>query len=134
MNDTSQDQRQTLTRATMTILDSWNLGAEEISALLGLPESVRARALQKFRSHEAFPEDPSIDRRADYLLRIAGALRTSYPIHPSMGGRWLRQRHRRLGRTPLSLMLEDGENGLVRVLAELDCTVCWDLNAGAKIN
>ncbi|WP_172838761.1 MGMT family protein [Solemya velesiana gill symbiont] len=47
MNTVDQDQRQTLTRATMTVLDSWNLGVEEISALLGLPESVRARALHQ---------------------------------------------------------------------------------------
>jgi hypothetical protein len=131
MSEMQQDQRVTLTRATMTILDSWKLEAEEMSSVLGFESPVRARGFQKYRSHVPFPEDPSIDRRADYVLRIAGALRTAYPINPNMGWRWLRQKHRRLGCTPLSLMLEEGEAGLVRVLAELDCTFCWDLS-GSK--
>jgi len=127
---TAQEQRLALTRATMSILDSWKLGTEEMRMVLGLPETVRARGFQRFRNHEAFPEDAAVDRRADYVLRIAGALHTTYPTNPSMGGRWLRQPHRRLGQPPLALMLKD-EGGLVRVLAELDCTFSWDLT-GSK--
>ncbi|MEW8044743.1 MAG: DUF2384 domain-containing protein [gamma proteobacterium symbiont of Phacoides pectinatus] len=128
----SQDQRLTLTRATMSILDAWKLDIEQMRALLGLPESVRGRGFQRFRSHEAFPEGERIDRRIDYVLRIAGALRTTYPTNPTMGGRWLRQNHRRLGIRPLELMLES-EAGLVRVLAELDCTFAWDLS-GSRVS
>ncbi len=125
------DARLTLTRATMHILDSWSLQAEEMRRILGLPDGTRVRQFQKYRSHEAFPADDDIDRRADYILRIAGALRTTYPANPQMGGRWLRQRHRRLGRSPLAAMVEEGESGLVSVLAELDATFCWDLS-GSK--
>ena len=124
MSDMTPENRLLLTKATMSILDSWKLGAKEMNAVLGLPREVRARGLQKFRSHESFPDDPGVDRRADYILRIAGALRTT---NPNMAPIWLRRAHRRLGRTPLSLLLQEGEGGLVRVLAELDCTVCWDL-------
>ncbi len=128
MNTAIADPRLTLTRATMSILDSWELKSEEVCSVLGLADGLRARAIQRFRSHQPFPEDPAIDRRADYILRIAGALRTANPVNPSNGLRWLRQRHRRLGCTPLSLILAEGESGLVRVLAELDCTFCWELN------
>jgi hypothetical protein len=131
MSDEAMDSRMVMTKATMYILDSWKLRSEEITQVLGLPEKVRARALQRFRSHEPFPDEPGIQRRADYILRIAGALRTTYPTNPAMGSRWLRQRHRRLGRTPLSLLTEGDESGLVAVLAELDCTFCWDLS-GSK--
>lgn len=127
MSDMTPENRLLLTKATMSILDSWKLGTKEINALLGLPREVRGRGLQKFRSHESFPDDPGVDRRADYILRIAGALRTTYPTNPNMAPIWLRRAHRRLGRTPLSLLLQEGEGGLVKVLAELDCTVCWDL-------
>jgi len=127
MNEMIPENRLLLTKATMSILDSWKLGAKEMNTILGLPEKVRVRGLQKFRSHESFPDDPAVDRRADYVLRIAGALRTTYPTNPNMAPIWLRRAHRRLGRTPLSLLLQEGEEGLVRVLAELDCTVCWDL-------
>ncbi|MCB1831335.1 MAG: DUF2384 domain-containing protein, partial [Gammaproteobacteria bacterium] len=68
----------------------------------------RARSLQKYRSHEVFPDEPEIERRADYILRIAGALRTSYPTNPYMGERWLRLKHRRFGRTPLAVLMSDG--------------------------
>ena len=127
MNEMTPENRLLLTKATMSILDSWKLDAKEMNTILGLPETVRGRGLQKFRSHESFPDDPAVDRRADYVLRIAGALRTTYPTNPNMAPIWLRRAHRRLGRTPLSLLLQEGEEGLVRVLAELDCTVCWDL-------
>lgn len=118
----------TLTKATMQVMDSWNLRAEEMRDILGLPEDTRVRSFQKYRSHEAFPVGDDIDKRIDYLLRIAGALRTTYPANPSAGGKWLRQKHRRMGCAPLSLMVNDGENGLVSVLAELDATFCWDLS------
>ena len=127
MNEMIPENRLLLTKATMSILDSWKLGTKEMNTVLGLPGKVRGRGLQKFRSHESFPDDPALDRRAEYVLRIAGALRTTYPTNPNMAPIWLRRAHRRLGRTPLSLLLQEGEEGLVRVLAELDCTVCWDL-------
>ena len=131
MSGLTPEERVLMTRATMSILDSWKLGTEEMRSVLGLPEKVRARSFQKFRSHDVFPDEPEIDRRADYVLRIAGALRTSYPTNPYMGERWLRQKHRRFGRTPLAVLLEDGEQGLVIVLAELDCTFSWELSSSA---
>jgi len=131
VSDLTPESRLMLTKATMSILDSWKLGNEEMRLVMGLPDKVRARSFQKYRSHESFPDEPGIQRRTDYVLRIAGALRTTYPTNPQMGGRWLRQKHRRFGRTPLSVLLEGGEDGLIAVLAELDCTFSWDLS-GSK--
>ncbi|MCB1867956.1 MAG: DUF2384 domain-containing protein [Gammaproteobacteria bacterium] len=128
MSDLTPEGQVLMTRATMHILDSWKLGSEEMRTILGLPENIRARSFQKFRSHDVFPDDPEVARRADYVIRIAGALRTSYPTNPNMGGRWLRLKHRRFGRTPLSVLMNEGEQGLVMVLAELDCTFGWDLS------
>lgn len=131
MNNQTQDAQLIQTKAVMSVLDSWKLGAEEVKTILGLPEDLRGRSIQKFRTHQAFPEDPEIQRRIDYLLRIVGALRTTYPTNPGMGARWLRQVHRRFGCTPLSILLQGDEAGLIAVLAELDCTFCWDLS-GSK--
>jgi hypothetical protein len=130
------DQKQALddiTQAVMGLLDSWQLDSREIQAVLCLPENVRTRALNKFRDgSDALPEDPAILRRAGYLLRIADALRTTYPLNPRMAGRWVRQGHRRFGRrSPLSIIMRDGESGLIAVLSELDCTFSWDLT-GSK--
>ena len=128
----SEQQQQALgeiTQAVMGLLDSWQLDTREIQAVLCLPETVRARALNKVREGtDVLPDDPAVLRRAGYLLRISDALRTTYPMNPRMSGRWVRQGHRRFGRrTPLSIILKDGESGLIAVLSELDCTFSWDL-------
>jgi len=55
-------------------------------------------------------------------------LRTTYPCNPEMAGRWIRMRHRRFrNKTPLHMLLNEGETGLIAVLSELDCTFSWDL-------
>jgi hypothetical protein len=120
-----------LTRATMKVLDSWALEADQIRALLAIPDKIRNRAFLHFRNETPFPDDEIVKRRAQYILRIAEALRTTFPTNPNMAARWLRQGHRRFGqRTPLSVMLED-ENGLISILAQVDCTFAWD-QSGSK--
>jgi hypothetical protein len=122
-----------LTLAVMGLLDSWELDSREIQGILCLPEKTRIRGLNKLREGtEVLPEDPKVLRRAGYLLRISDALRTTYPLNPRMAGRWVRQAHRRFGRrSPLAIILRDGESGLIAVLSELDCTFSWDLT-GSK--
>jgi len=49
-----------------------------------------------------------------------------------MAGQWVKMRHRRFrNRTPLQMIFEGGEMGLVAVLSELDCTFSWDMT-GSK--
>ena len=129
MSEQQQHALSEITQAVMGLLDSWQLDTREIQGVLSLSEKVRARALNKFRDgSDVFPDDPVVLRRAGYLLRISDALRTSYPMNPRMSGRWVRQGHRRFGRrTPLSIILRDGESGMIAVLSELDCTFSWDL-------
>lgn len=129
MSETQSKARNDITQAVMALLDSWQLETKEIQAVLSLPDNVRTRALNKFREGtDSLPEDATVLRRAGYLLRIADALRTTYPLNPKMSGRWVRQGHRRFGkRSPLSIILRDGESGLIAVLSELDCTFSWDL-------
>jgi len=134
----SEEQQQALseiTQAVMGLLDSWQLDTREIQGVLSLPEKVRTRALNKFRDgSDVLPDDPAVLRRAGYLLRISDALRTTYPMNPRMSGRWVRQGHRRFGRrTPLSIILRDGESGLIAVLSELDCTFSWDLTGSTPM-
>lgn len=124
-----------ITQAVMRLMDMWQLDTQEIQELLLLPSNVRARALQKMRDgKEVLPASQDTLRRANYLLRIADALRTTYPRNPRMGGRWIKQPHRRFGRrTPLSIIIKGGEGGLIAVLSELDCTFSWDLTGSKAI-
>ncbi len=132
----AEDKREALvqiTQAVMRLMDAWELNTQQMQALLLLPSNVRARAFQKYRDgKDVLPDDADVLRRASYLLRIADALRTSYPRNPRMSGRWIKQAHRRFGRrSPLSIILEGGEGGMIAVLSELDCTFSWDLT-GSK--
>lgn len=131
----AEDKREALvqiTQAVMRLMDAWELNTQQMQALL-LPSNVRARAFQKYRDgKDVLPDDVDVLRRASYLLRIADALRTTYPRNPRMSGRWIKQAHRRFGRrSPLSIILEGGEGGMIAVLSELDCTFSWDLT-GSK--
>lgn len=129
MSDAKQTALEDITRAVMNLMDSWRLETREMQSLLAMPATIRARTFNKFREGGAtFPDEPEVLRRAQYLIRIADALRTTYPRNPRMGERWIRQRHRRFGsRTPLAMILDDGEAGMIAVLSELDCTFSWDL-------
>lgn len=126
------DERLSLTRRTMGLLDSWGLSARDIQILLQLPSETPARHIARFRDTEPFPDDPRVNRRMSYLLRIEEALRTYFPRNPEMRGLWIKRGNKQFGRrAPVTVMLEEGEVGLIAVLSHLDCTFAWDLT-GSK--
>ena len=123
-------ERLAITRGTVNLLESWGLRTEEMMVLLDLRG--KSRHFAQYRYNTPFPDEPGLMRRIEYLVRIDDALRTTYPTHPSMGKRWLRQRNHKFNRrSPLSMMMDEGERGLVYVLARLDCTFAWD-QSGSK--
>ena len=134
MTDMSLDERLALTRRTMNLLEGWGLGARDIGVILCLPESVKPRAIARFREHDPFPDDPDVNRRLAYLMRIEHALLTYFPRNPEMRNLWVRRGNRQFGRkAPLAVMVEDGESGVIAVLSHLDCTFAWDLT-GSKVS
>jgi len=130
----SPEQSLMRTQKVMNALDDWGLTGEQILFLLDLPETERSRHLAKYRKDTPFPENEKVACRVKFLLGIIDALRTSYPRNLQMGARWMAAPHVRLqNRCPLQAMLEDGEQGVVAVLSELDCAYAWELS-GSKIN
>ncbi len=126
MSDTVEVNRELMARQVMAALDQWSLSTDEIVSLLDLSGATRRRQLDQFRSGKPLPEVSSLLTRAQHIIGIAEALRTSFPRNSKIGARWLVTPHRRFrSRTPLSLMLDDGINGLCRVRAELDCSFSW---------
>ena len=128
MSEKKQQALADITHAVMNLLDTWNIEDAHMHEMLALPEKIKVRQIGRYRRGEAvLPDDQEVLRRAQYLLRIADALRTAYPMNPKMSGRWIHQGQRRFGRrTPFSMIMEGGESGLVAVLSELDCTFAWD--------
>jgi hypothetical protein len=128
MTDMTLDERLSLTRRTMRILEDWGLAARDIAGILQLPEAIKARHIGRFRDQEAFPDDPAVNRRLVYLARIDAALHTYFPRNPEMRKLWVRRANKQFGRrAPVAVMVEDGESGLISVLSHLDCTFAWDL-------
>lgn len=133
MKALTESQRLTATLKIMTAVDEWGLSGDQIIAVLGLPESQRSRHLQKFRDDTPLPDDEQVNMRISSLLGIIDALRTSYPRNLKMGARWMNMPHRRFQkRTPVVTMLEDGSDGVIAVLSELDCAYAWELSGSTR--
>ena len=125
----TEEEEQHLARTVMCILDEWGIQAADILRILDLPDSFRARHLDRCRNGGVLPDDENVRVRIDLILGIAEALRTSYPRNSHTGVLWLNRPHRRFdNRTPLHTMVEDGKSGLMAIRAELDCGYAWDLS------
>jgi hypothetical protein len=132
MTEVSTDERLAMTRNVMSMLEAWGLSARDILTILSLPESVKARSISRFREDEPFPDEPAVNRRVAYLLRIEHALHTYFPRNPEMRNLWVKRGNKQFGRkAPIAVMVEEGESGLISVLSHLDCTFAWDLT-GSK--
>ena len=126
MNAYSEADRTCMAPQIITILDQWQLNTDEIVTILDLPSKTRGRQIEHYRRGQALPDQQTVLTRAEHIAGIADALRTSFPRNPGIAARWLATPLRRFrSRTPLSLMLEEGINGLCRVRAELDCSFSW---------
>ncbi|HHJ15166.1 MAG TPA: DUF2384 domain-containing protein [Gammaproteobacteria bacterium] len=127
----TSERRLLLTQHIMSLLDSWGTTGQQKVVLLGLPEDIKARKLERYRSSEPFPDTDTVNEHLEHLVGIADALRTTYPRNVEMCNLWLRKPHKRFdGRTPIQVMVEDGLSGLIRVRSQLDCAFAWD-NSGS---
>lgn len=125
----SQDDQLALTQAIMTILDNWGLTADSTIKILNLPKGTPTRALRKYREHTPFPDTLEVINRLEQIIGIADALRTSYPHNPAMGTMWLQQNNSRFqDQAPLSVMINEGMEGLVSVRMHLDCSYDWHVD------
>ena len=116
-----------ITNTVMKVLDSWNLTTEQTVQILGLSNQTKKRQLDKYRTLKAFPREELIVKRLSHVVGISDALRTTFPRNVNMSEKWMKTQHRRFNNeTPLSIILEQGIDGLCRVRAELDCTFAWN--------
>lgn len=133
MKELTESQRMAATQKIMAAVDEWGLTGDQILAVLDLPEGQRSRHLQKFRDDTPLPDTEAVNMRISSLLGIIDALRTSYPRNVNMGARWMNMPHRRFQkRTPVRTMLEDGGEGVIAVLSELDCAYAWELSGSTR--
>ncbi|MFV2056849.1 MAG: DUF2384 domain-containing protein [Thiohalomonadales bacterium] len=129
MNTEVNQKRINFTTKVMEILQSWGLTASQQSDLLAMPGEVRSRHMRQYIEGTPFPEDVQIDVRADHIVGISDALRTSYPRNVEMGPFWMKRSNKLFAhRSPIICILEDGLSGLLSVRTHLDCAYGWHLD------
>lgn len=120
-----QDQVQ-IARSVISILDKWGLDASQQISILNLPENTPLRRIRQYRDNTPFPDDPSIMERIEHIAGISSALATTFPRNANMAPHWMNTPHARLaGRTPVTVLVEDGLKGLINVRMLLDCAYAW---------
>lgn len=129
---TEKDQRVLFSNRIMELLDSWGTSGDQKIILLGLPEEMRARKLERYRQDEPFPDTDVINEHLEHLLGIADALRTSFPRNVEMCSLWLKQPHKRFNNeTPMQVMIGKGLPGIIQVRAQLDCSFAWNASGSS---
>lgn len=126
MPEYTQQERERLASMVMGVLHDWNIREEFQLNLLGLPADTPERELTKFSRGKALPEDQNLLDRVVHIIGINSALNVLYPLNPKMPGFWLTTRSRYFRGQPLTVMLEEGLNGMDRVWRHLDCTRNWE--------
>lgn len=122
----SLEERTSLTRAIMTILDTWGMAASEQVAILDLPAKTPNRMLRRYREDTPFPDTPEVMKRLEHIIGIADALRTTYPHNPAMGNIWMRRSNNRFqNKSPLQLIRDEGLDGILKIRTHLDCSFDW---------
>jgi hypothetical protein len=125
-NEMSIEDRIKMTRAIMIMFDELHIDPTAQVNLLGMPDDVKPRVMDRYRKGTPFPDDEQIMRRIEHLVAIYDALRTSFPRNAKMGHHWLTSPNRHFNyHTPLQVMLTDGMGGLETVRGRLDCTMGW---------
>ncbi len=137
MNKTySNEEMVSITKTVMRYLDAWKLTSDEIINILGLDSKIRTRHLQAFRSgNKILPQQKETFQRIEHVAGIVEALRTAYPMSVSTRARWLYKPCRRFQKqTPLSVIMAEGINGLIKVRIEVDCAYGWKLSEQMATN
>ncbi|MGD8999453.1 MAG: DUF2384 domain-containing protein [Granulosicoccaceae bacterium] len=122
-----QNERQSLARETMRILNDWQVPPELQVILLGLPENTKPRALNRFRAGEdIFAEDEQTLKRLSCIIGMSQALQSAFPHNPDMARYWATSPSRFLGdRTPLDIMVSHGLEGMQNLLDQLNGDHSW---------
>lgn len=130
MSDYSSDEMNVLTRAVVNHMDEWKISADDMLSILGMEDKAKSRHLTSYRKGaKSLPQEAEVMQRIDHIVGISDALRTTFPFSSQMRVMWLQKPHRRFQkRTPLSVMLSEGVNGLQKVRIEVDCAYGYAIN------
>lgn len=117
---TSTQDRGSLAKMVMALLDHWRLTTEDQAALLGLASNNRT-ALIRYRKGEPIGTSRDQYERVGHLLGIHKNLRLLFPQNRDLAYRWMSTRNKAFDNfTPVEVIKEWGFTGLLMVRSYLD--------------
>jgi hypothetical protein len=117
---TALEDRSTLARMVMTLLDHWQLGTGDQAALLGIAPGNRS-ALANYRSGKPIGTSRDQYERVGHLLAIHRNLRLLFPQNRELAYRWMSTRNRAFDNlSPVEVIRQWGFAGLLRVRGYLE--------------
>jgi hypothetical protein len=112
--------RGTLARMVMALLDHWKLSTEDQAALLGIASNNRA-ALTRYRRGEPIGTSRDQYERVGHLLGIHKNLRLLFPQNRDLAYCWMTTRNKAFDNlTPVEIVKEWGFAGMLTVRGYLD--------------
>jgi len=123
---TNSSEHRDLVHTLLSILREWQVEPEQQIILLGMPNSTKARALNRVRAGEPLPECDRFLERAHFLLAIQNAVSSMYPHNAQAANYWVSTPSFFFGNySPLQIMLNEGVAGMQRVLNNLNGIDDW---------
>lgn len=118
--ETSTEDRASLAKMVMKLMDHWGLSTEEQAFLLGIAPTNRA-ALSKYRKGNPIGTNRDQYERVGHLLGIHKNLRLLFPHNRDLAYRWMSTRNKAFDNlTPVEVVRDWGFAGLLMVRAYLD--------------
>lgn len=116
----STEDRGSLAKMVMKLMDLWDLTTEEQASLLGIAPTNRA-ALSKYRKGNPIGTNRDQYERVGHLLGIHKNLRLLFPHNRDLAYRWMSTRNKAFDNlTPVEVVRDWGFAGLLMVRAYLD--------------
>jgi len=115
-----------IARTVLSMFQNWGIDPGDQVKLLGLPSSVRSRVLNKYRNGYPLPDNEDCIMRVACLFAIQNAVSSLFPHNAKAADYWVTTPFDFfVGHTPLQIMLNEGIDGMKRVLNYLNGIQDW---------
>ena len=115
-----------IARTVLSMLQNWEISPDNQVKLLGLPSNSRSRVLNKYRNGFPLPDNEDCVMRVACLLAIQNAVSSLFPHNAKAADYWITTSlDFFVGHTPLEIMLNEGIDGMRRVLNYLNGIEDW---------
>jgi len=116
-----------LSRDVFNLFGMWHIDPKDQIVLLGLPENIRPRSLNSYRTQtKTLPDDAPTIERMESFIEMHGALLHAFPHNERLANYWITTKSGFFNdMRPLDVMLNSGIDGIRYVLNHLTQSEVW---------